>query len=73
MSLFGGKSAATFFARLFDKDKTPASPEEPEVTYQRKRSQSLFAPNVSSLMAGDHVGGIGGKGKGRFQLIFKNN
>ena len=61
MSLFGGKSAATFFTKLFEKEKDP--PEEPEVTsYQRKRSQSLFAPNVSSLMSGDHVGGIGGKG-----------
>ena len=59
MSLFGGKSAATFFSRLFDKEKPP---DDPEVTYQRKRSQSMFAPNVSSLMSGDHVGGITERG-----------
>ena len=55
--MFSGKSAAkTFFSRLFEKDKVKK--EEPELIYKRKRSQSLFAPNVSALLSGEHVGGI---------------
>ena len=57
--MFGGKSAAkTFFSRLFEKDKVKK--EEPELIYQRKRSQSLFAPNVAALLSGEHVGGVHG-------------
>ena len=69
MSLFGGKSAATFFSRLFDKEKEKP-PDDPEVTYQRKRSQSMFAPNVSSLMSGDHVGGITERGLTATAMIY---
>ena len=57
--MFGGKSAAkTFFSRLFEKEKVKK--EEPELIYQRKRSQSLFAPNVAALLSGEHVGGVHG-------------
>jgi hypothetical protein len=57
--MFGGKSAAkTFFSRLFEKEKVKK--EEPEIFYQRKRSQSLFAPNVAALLSGEHVGGVHG-------------
>jgi len=57
--MFGGKTAAkTFFSRLFEKEKLKK--EEPEIKYQRKRSQSLFAPNVAALLSGEHVGGVHG-------------
>ena len=58
--MFIGKSAAkTFFARFFEKEKVQN--EEPQLLQQRKRSQSLFAPNAASLLSGDHVGGYRGE------------
>ena len=62
--MFGSKSPATFLTNLFDKGKE----EEEEVIQEdgrgdefqgRKRSQSMFAPSVSALISGDHVGGRG--------------
>ena len=35
--------------------------EEDPARYQRKRSQSLFAPNVTALLTGQHIGGISEK------------
>lgn len=61
--MFGSKSPASFLTNLFDKGK-----EEEEVTREdgqddafhgRKRSQSMFAPNVAALISGDHVGSRG--------------
>ena len=64
--MFGNKSPATFLAKLFDKEEKQQ--EEGEgggggggeegVTF-RKRSQSMFAPSVAALLAGDHVGSRG--------------
>lgn len=61
--MFGSKSPASFLTNLFDKGK-----EEEEVIREdgdgdafnrRKRSQSMFAPNVAALISGDHVGSRG--------------
>ena len=61
--MFGSKSPATFLTNLFDKGK-----EEEEVIqddargeefHGRKRSQSMFAPNMAALISGDHVGSRG--------------
>ena len=63
--MFGSKSPASFLTNLFDKGK-----EEEEVISEdgdgdgdafngRKRSQSMFAPNVAALISGDHVGSRG--------------
>ena len=72
--MFNGKSPATFFVKLFDKEKDAndnnTSKEDldeniedfggrPNGVEGRKRSQSMFAPNVTSLLAGNHFGGKG--------------
>ena len=63
--MFGNKSPATFLAKLFDKEEKQQEGEggvagggEEGATF-RKRSQSMFAPSVAALLAGDHVGSRG--------------
>ena len=61
--MFGNKSPATFLAKLFDKEEKQQEEEgggggEEGATF-RKRSQSMFAPSVAALLAGDHVGSRG--------------
>ena len=63
MIMFSGKSAAkTFFARFFDKDQSNKEPlddaDDAAGLPRRKRSQSMFAHNVDSLLSGDHPGGV---------------
>ena len=68
-SMFKGKSPATFFVKLFDKEKDAndnntkedidENIEDRNGVEGRKRSQSMFAPNVTSLLAGNHIGGKG--------------
>jgi len=55
--MWSGKAAAkTFFGRFFD--KKPAKAKEAEAIPRRKRSHSLFAPNMNALLTGDHAGGV---------------
>jgi hypothetical protein len=55
--MWSGKAAAkTFFARFFD--KKPAKAKEAEAVPRRKRSHSLFAPNMNALLTGEHAGGV---------------
>ena len=65
--MFGNKSPATFLAKLFDKEEKQqeggggegeGGGGEGGATF-RKRSQSMFAPSVAALLAGDHVGSRG--------------
>ena len=62
--MFGNKSPAIFLAKLFDKEEKQqeegegAGGGEEGATF-RKRSQSMFAPSVAALLAGDHVGSRG--------------
>ena len=60
--MFGNKSPATFLAKLFDKEdkqqEEGGGGGEEGATF-RKRSQSMFAPSVAALLAGDHVGSRG--------------
>ena len=60
--MFGNKSPATFLAKLFDKEEKQQEEGggggEEGATF-RKRSQSMFAPSVAALLAGDHVGSRG--------------
>ena len=67
--MWSSKTAAkTFFARLFDNKKKSAKQQhikdddiEDDAAAmrhgRRKRSHSLFAPNMNALIAGHHVGG----------------
>jgi len=69
--MFNGKSPATFFVKLFEKEKDANDndtkedideinedfAERPNGMEGRKRSQSMFAPNVASLLAGNQIGG----------------
>ena len=65
--MFGNKSPATFLAKLFDKEEKQQEGGGGEGEEQggeggatfRKRSQSMFAPSVAALLAGDHVGSRG--------------
>ena len=60
--MFGNKSPATFLAKLFDKEEKQQEEGEgggEEGATFRKRSQSMFAPSVAALLAGDHVGSRG--------------
>ena len=71
--MFNGKSPATFFVKLFEKEKDANDndtkkdideinedfAERPNGMEGRKRSQSMFAPNVASLLAGNQIGGKG--------------
>ena len=67
--MFGSKSPATFFVKLFDKEEKTGDDCGSEDVGEdvspstappnRKRSQSMFAPNVTSLWSGEHVGGGG--------------
>ena len=60
--MFGSKSPATFLTNLFDKEKEEEEVREEsegDTFHGRKRSQSMFAPNVAALISGDHVGSKG--------------
>ena len=71
--MFSGKSPATYLSKLFDKEKGEDEEETSNEASNasennnskevpgagRKRSQSMFAPSVSALLSGDHVGGKG--------------
>ena len=60
--MFGSKSPATFLTNLFDKGKEEEVIQEDargEEFQGRKRSQSMFAPNMAALISGDHVGSRG--------------
>jgi hypothetical protein len=58
--MWSGKAAAkTFFARFFD-NKKQAKTKEADAVPRRKRSHSLFAPNLNALITGEHVGGVMG-------------
>ena len=75
-SMFNGKSPATFFVKLFDKEKDAndnntkedidENIEDQNGVEGRKRSQSMFAPSVTSLLAGNHIGGKG-------DILFSSN
>ena len=60
--MFGSKSPATFLTNLFDKgeeEEVSREDGEGDTFHRRKRSQSMFAPNVAALISGDHVGNKG--------------
>jgi hypothetical protein len=70
--MWSSKSAArTFFARLFENKKKSAKHQQPSkdddddmaesaaaLHGRRKRSHSLFAPNMNALLSGQHIGGL---------------